>query len=460
MKTNFKYVMMMAAALVLGFSSCSNDDEIDGGGNEVGKGQPTTMSVSIKTPSVPGTYADDVNATDDEIDMQTVAVLIYEKNAMNAYILEQVEALVRADFAAALTSPDTYTSTKQINTTIGDKKIFVGMNLPAGLTLPTVGTNLATLENLVHTMTAKNDLSAANNFVMFSGEAQNVTLVAETTPGTTPTANTLTLPVKRMVAKVTVQDDIARDHNGDIVSQGGWLTNLESALGNSNKTIYPLQKRVGAAPFHIEDANWNGASWNANDYFGIATTDYQALDANNATIDGVGATPILQPMYAPENTADNFRTDGNNLTYISVRAKYVPAFFCDANGASKGANTNATPAVSFWVVTENNGDIKYFDVEADADTYQAATAGSVKSLEYVGGFCYFRAYMNKNATSDLAGAQVAKYDFLRNNYYKAVIKSIKAPGAPVDSGDVKEPTTLIVNVEVEPWALVVENHDL
>ena len=446
--------MLTAAALMTGVTSCNNDDDAIGGGNGVTKGEPTTMSISIKTPSVPGTYADDINATNSEVAMNSVTLLVYEKNAMNAYVLEQKETLNPGDFT--LTSPDTYTSSTQISTTTGSKKIFVGMNLPSAVTLPGVDTPLSTLEGLILSIGAKGDLSVANQFAMFSGEATDKTLVAEVTPGTTPTGNAITVAVKRMVAKVTVQDGITRNATGDIESEGGWLFNLTTALGNSNKTSYLLQKRVGTAPnIVIQDANWDVSTWAAGDFFGInATTDYQALDPSTATV------ATMTPMYAPENTASSHRTDGNNLTYISVRAKYVPGTFCDGTGATKVTNTSTTTPESFWVVSEANGNIRYFNLESEADAYKLATAGSEKSAKYVDGLCYFRAYINKAASSDVTGSKVAMYDFLRNNYYKAVIKSIKAPGYPEDKGDVKVATTITVDVEVSPWAVVAEDHNL
>ena len=453
--------MLTAAALVMGVTSCNNDDELGGGSQELVKGTPTAMGLTIRAPRAPQTYADDPNATNAEIELKTVNVLIYAETATpGAYILEQNAALTRADFNAVVNAPDTYVldNASKIATTTGNKKIFVAMNYPG--TLPAVGAPLTNLSGLMHTLTSADQLSsAANGLAMFSASEVDATLVPETTPGTTPAANIVTAGVKRLVAKVTVQEDLARNGGGDIESQGGILTNLQFALGHANKSIYPLQKRVGTAPnIVVQDPNWS--SYVAGDFFTIgsyalASADYQAVDA--------AATAILslKTVYAPENTAQNYNADGDNLTYVSVRAQYQPQFFVDDAGVSKGANTAA--AQSFWTVTKTDGSILYFDVETEADDYITnVDPAGVKSAEYVDGLCYFRAYINKNGTADgnITGSVAAKFDVLRNNYYKAVIKSIKAPGAATDEGSVVESTTLMVDVEVEPWFLISDDYDL
>lgn len=52
MKTNFKYVMLMAAALVMGFSSCGNEEETAGG-----QDNGTPKSLFLKISNGPATYA-------------------------------------------------------------------------------------------------------------------------------------------------------------------------------------------------------------------------------------------------------------------------------------------------------------------------------------------------------------------------------------------------------------------
>ena len=457
-KVNLFATLAVAAALTLGVTGCSKDDNGGPGGGAIEPGKPTAMELTIYAPRAPQTYAaDDNNATDGEIEMKTLNVLIYAETSLSGhFVLEKSAALTRADFETALSNPDTYVmkDASKITTTTGNKKLYVLMNYPG--TLPAIGSPLTSLPNLEYALTAADALSA-NGLAMSSVEEKAATLVAETTPGTTPAANKVTIAVKRMVAKVTVQENIART-NGNIESHGGILTNLQFALGHANKSIYAFQKKVGAAPsIVVQDPNWS--SYAPGDFFGIssyalASTDYQDVDA------AATATLSLKTAYVPENTAATYNVDGDNLTYISVRAQYQPEFFSDDTGASKGPNSD--PAKTFWVVSHTDGSILYFDNVTEASTYQANTAGSTMSAPYTDGLCYFRAYINKNGTADgnIPGSAAAKFDVLRNNYYKATINSITAPGKPIDEGKVTEETTLICDIEIQPWALVEEGHDL
>lgn len=457
-KVNF--FVMLAAALMMGVTSCNNDDGADGDGGVAG-GQPTAMGLTIKAPRAPHTYAsDDPNATDDEIKLNKVNVLIYGETSSGSgsYILEKNAPLTMSDFDLVPGAHDIYTlkDASKISTTTGNKRIHVAMNYPG--TFPAMNDNLAGLANLVYTLPTADDLSSpTNGLAMFSAEAKDAALVPETTPGETPAANKMTITVKRLVAKITVQEDIPRT-NGDIISQGGKLTNLQFAVGNANKTIFPLQKRVGTSPnIVIQDNNWDtyapGDFFAISDY-GLASTDYQSIDA------AATGVLLLNTAYAPENTAKTYNADGENLTFLSVRTQYQPEFFVDGIGTSKGPNTD--PAKSFWTVTKTDGAIMYFDVESEADTYTGANAGTVKSAEYIDGLCYYRAYLNKNSVADgnILGSVAAKFDVLRNNYYKAMIHSIKAPGAATDEGKVTEETSLMVNVEVEAWFAVSDDYDL
>ena len=74
----------MAATLTLGVTSCSKDNE--SGDGTIKPGQPTAMELTIYAPRAPQTYAaDDPNATDDEIEMKTVNVLIYAETSIRRF---------------------------------------------------------------------------------------------------------------------------------------------------------------------------------------------------------------------------------------------------------------------------------------------------------------------------------------------------------------------------------------
>lgn len=180
MKTTiFKFLTMAALALSIGFASCSNGDDVTDGGQSVLKGERTSMQLVIQSPKVPQTYAsEDPNATSSEIELKSVKVLIYE-NTATEYILEQAPiSLTISDFDE-VAGQDRYKlkEASKILTTTGAKKIFVAMNFSGTLPIA-VGSPIADVAMLVHTLAAKDDLSQ-DGLAMFSTQATDAVLVAE-----------------------------------------------------------------------------------------------------------------------------------------------------------------------------------------------------------------------------------------------------------------------------------------
>jgi hypothetical protein len=449
-RVNYFTMLAAAFALTAGITGCIKNEAIETG--EIKPGKPTAMEISIYAPHAPKTYAADLNATDEEMEMESVNVLIYaETSVAGNYILEKNAFLERSAFESTLENSDTYKlkGENRITTTTGNKKLYVVMNYPTtGVTpLPAVGSQLAGLPNVTCTISAVGDLYPDDKFIMSSVEEKPATLEPEATPGTTPDENKVAIAVKRLAAKVTVQEHEDLRESGDIKSYGGTFTDLQFAIGNANKSSFLFQKKVGASPSVVKDPNWE--SYNTTDF--LSTGTYQAVNA------AATAVLSLNRAYTPENTAETYASNGENLTYISVRANYKPAFFCDGEGKSLG-DTNAA-AKTFWIVANEEGAILYFDDKDNADAYASTMDPAPTPTVYTNGFCYFRAYINKNGAAD-SGIKAAKFDVLRNNYYKATINSIQAPGSPTDAGKVEETTSLMVDITVQPWTVISDGYDL
>lgn len=450
-----KIFTMTLVALTVGWAGCSND-EVENDGKNIPEGKPTTMQFVIHTPKTVKTYAPDQYATMDEMEMKNVRVLVYAYGGTE-YLLEQAPVtLYPADFEALNNSTESYKlkEDKKISTTTGNKKILVAMNYNGAL--PTVGSPLVNIMQQIHTLGAPTELSSvANGFAMFSTLVTDAVLVPEDHT-TYPTANKKDIAVKRLVAKISVQEgDDLRNSEGKILSEGGELLDIKFAVGNANKTTYLLQNLVGEFPdIVVQDDNWS--SYVPSDFFAVNPATYKVVDDNDATI----AAGTIHPVYAPENTTQSHDPDGKNLTYISVIAKYIPGFFVDANGVRK--TPDPTIPVSFWTVTRSNGHLYYFDDEHDAVAFKNTFHATTMSDKYVDGICYWRGYINREGKADtnIPGSKAAKFDVLRNTYYKAVISSMKAPGYPTDQGKVIEPTTLDLEVFVQPWAFVEDLWDL
>jgi hypothetical protein len=422
---------MAAVALMAGFSSCSNDEDVVGGG-KVTPGEPTSMELRISFEN-PGTYGTaDPNATADEAAVKTVSVFIFDY-ATNKLVSRG--DLVAADFTqTASGSKDLYVASKKVTTTTGLKRIYVGVNLPAEFQMA-IGQPFSKLTEAVNT-TVANLTSSTNGFAMFSADERNTPLVAPT-DASYQVANTVTVRVERLVAKVAVQ----ASGTLSLASGGGVLSNLEFCIGQSNKKMYRF-KFLDMS--NVKDPNWD--TYEAADF--ETFSDYVAI--NSASV----ANNIdLTAKYATENTSKLALE--KEVTYASVRARFVPGQYLDGTGAVKPG----TPVIgtTFWMVSLNDGTKNYFDVSSEADAYVLlhAADGAVKSPEYTNGYCYFTLFLNPKG----------KYNVIRNSFFKATITKIVAPGNPTPdplnpTDPVKIPTDMTCNLEVLPWTLISDNYEL
>lgn len=162
-KTNKFLSVIMAAAFLTGMASSSNEDEGTAGGSTT-KGEPTTMQFVINAPKAPTTYAPtDNNATDAEVELKTVNVLIYEYTA-TGFQLEKNASLTMADFeAVAGTDKYELKESSKIATTTGQKKIYVAMNYNGGNLPSIVESSITDVKTLEATLTNYDDLQRGSS---------------------------------------------------------------------------------------------------------------------------------------------------------------------------------------------------------------------------------------------------------------------------------------------------------
>lgn len=436
MKMSFNQaVAAVAALLTVGFVSCSKSG--NGGGGETPAGSPTRFTLAIGQPT---TYAaDNDNATADELKFNSVDVFIYDASS---YVQVTHKNLTLADFGTP--TNNVYTATTKITTTTGPKLVYVGINLPDAIvnTIKAAGSTAGL--SAVNTIAAEGDLNKSAGFAMFSSETVNADFVADEDDP----ANKVRVGVARMVAKVTVENKLTLPFS----VAGGAISDLYFTLGNLNTKIYALQKKQGG---YVVDPNWNeGGAPPAvpsymNDFLHQApiygTANYAAV---NTYVDGTKGKD-LTPKYAPENTSLYYRK--GETTYASVCGTFVPGSFSSETGVETPYSGSAK---SFWTVRTTAG-TKYFELEATADTYHAANAGSVKSDEYVNGICYYSMYLNPNNG----------FNTLRNGYYRTSITNILGLGNPNPGPDdreepVDEETNMIIEVDILPWQVVSDEYEL
>ncbi len=429
MKANFKYVMLMAAALTMGLSSCSNEsDVVDDTSKE---GAKTYASIKFSSPSTYGTLQ---TGTTEESTINTVDVFIYN---VGGFLKDYKQFTNFSDAGSGV-----WETAELMETTSGAKQIYVGINLPAAIStsLSTTNKTLAALTSVAQTITVA-DIATNNNFVMGS-DVNSATFIAwDGVTGSMPAANAITVDVKRFASKFTVEENASLAlANVD----GGTLSDLQFALGQVNLSTYAAQKKVGTA---IEDPNYAAPSTAGDGLAGApVAADYSTVNAAGTAIN------MLVAKYAPENTNDNVLA--GNLTYVSVSAKFAPTNVLTGTAGNWTVTPHGTIG-DFWCIKTTTGSL-YFKSVTEADAYAAEyLIPTANVVEYAGGACYYTVYVNK----------AKNYDIFRNDFYQVIIDEImglgnsaEGPKAPTNPIDLT--TKIKVEVKVSPWNLESENVNL
>ena len=391
-----KKLRMLAASamLVTGLAGCNEEK---GSQNSMIEGTPTEMSIDLKFQH--NTRAtSDPNATEAEAAVKRIDIYIY--NESGDFLSHNT--LSDSDFSATSGGPgyDAY-QTRPIPVTTGVRSVHVGINLPVDVASALEAKPLSTVSTVAQTIPPTN-INTTNGLPMFSIAAANATF------GEDVSANKVTLTVKRLVAKITVETDPLTDQG----AHPGTLGELTFALNNRNTKVFLQQ---GTAP-NYADPNWTSAQYNAADFQAAALSDYVKVAAGpQSNINNYAAA------YALENTSEQ-RTK-KELTRVTVRATFIPNTFRRWVNNNLGyASPEATPQTFYTVVPPDNPNgVIFFKTATDAATY----AGILNTTytTYPDGYCYWNFYVHNDRPGDL----------LRNTYYRCIITRIFAPGQPTDA---------------------------
>lgn len=435
MKVKFKYAIIAVAALTLGLTSCSNDNDVTG--EETDNGTETYMKVSINFPSTndPQTRATgDNNATDDEAAVKGVDVYIYTSGG--AYLSHS--NLGAGDFqqGQATANGDLYEAKTKIKTTTGSKSVLVGINLPSAIATGLENKTLSEVLATAQTLTRAQMTDLANGIPMFSTAVVDADFVAN------EALNVITATVQRMVAKVTVEQSSSMKQDG----VKGELGTLQFAINNFNERSYLVQK---ASP-NFEDPNWASGSYQSSEFSDASTAaDWKTV------VTTVNDVKDLDAHYAAENTSED-KTMGE-ITRVTVRATFMPDKITVSDGhggyeiKDRVSDLGITvPTTTFYTVTASatSGTAYFYDANA-ADAY--AQANNTSKATYANGLCYWNMYLNKET-----GKKGAQWDVVRNEFFRCQITRIVAPGNPTP--EVKDPnqkpdaeTNIFTNIDIMDW---------
>lgn len=447
MKTKFKF-LMAAAALTVGFSSCSNDDDNVPGGS----GKEASVKITIPAPT---TYADP-NATTDETKFNSADILVY-----NGGSLEKHVSLELKDFTATSTGWEMKTP---IIIQSGVKNIYVGLNLTdndvaavkKGLYSPyTLGANYAAIKSVIE---ANNTKGSA----MFSvNDAANNSFNIVT--GTNP--NEISIKVERWAAKVTTR--VSSTINTEIPSAE--INSFSFAMGNVNTQIYPFQKLLASGV--IEDPNWDWTAKTDAQFEADAKTTFVNEFGTNDNIDASAYTDVdaenvavtaRKVKYVTENTTKNPKQ--GDVTYVSVRAKFIPKAYHTFDGTNVTVVTTPPSQVpaDLYVVETTSGEVYYFQVESEANSFKATLANATVG-HYKNGLCYYFIWLDPNKTT--AASPANTYAAIRNFFYDTKITKVNSlgypnPEEPNPIDPLPKDTQLEVSIDIKDWVPVTIDSEL
>lgn len=439
MKTKFKFLTAVAA-LAVAFGSCSNYDE----DRPVYEGEVAGLKIAIP---VVKTYADN-HAIPAEEAFNKAAVFVY-----NAGSLEKDTTILAADFEE---SEGKYVTKNPIIVMSGTKSVYVGLNM-SDADVAAVRTGL----QAPYATTAAAVSSSSTGFVMFSANDVNNN-VFEISPDET---TTIPVSVERWAAKV--MSCITAGANSSVAS-AATISDFYFALGQMNTKMYPFQKLLVSGV--IEDPNWfgfaeTGGNYGPADFKNEFGTNDEIIESAYVAVDAYDANaPIADrnAKYTLENTSKDAKQ--GEVTYISVRAKFVPKAYhtfgvpnFSLNGEPTEITTPPTEVPELLYVVETNMGVTYYFADKDvADTYAASINATVKT--YKDGTCYYFIFLDSNNEDNT-------YGVLRNTCFDSKITKVNSLGYPdpeVPGSELPLATSTKITVEVSilPWVPALSDEEL
>lgn len=455
MKT--KAFLIATFVIAASLFSCSNENNEGMNPPGVDPGTPTNLGLSLsfaKGDKDTKAAKEDNNSTTLENALNIVDVYIFNSNSG---IMVKFAELTSFDFnhkGGTDDNIDIWEAKTNILTTTGEKTVFVGINLPRNFAQGLRNKPLAVFNDNAQ-MLGIDQLVASTGLAMFSAKGITSNLKPKGHPDY-DNSNILKIPVKRLVAKVTVEESVNMQ-----IKAPGKIENLTFAINNMNRKFYMVPKPDGSDP------NYEEGSWIPSDFINAVNTPGQAGDgyiAVNPVSDGKDGKELKLLLYTTENTSVNHWK--KEITRVTVRATFIPNIITRAQGAGFIDETNLkTLPETFWSVILQNGYRYYFLTEDDATLFHKANPGSLKPIKYIDGYCYYDMYLNKKGIFNGHEVDSKKWDVFRNDYYRCRITSILAPGRPSEEPENPETppdfeTDIKYEINILFWNLVVDDYDL
>ena len=482
--------MSLVSAAALSFSSCSNNDDLAGGGTQSqADGVYMTLKISGATShgTRTGVTADKTTTENGNTDESTITegmMYIYNGNTcvFRKVITKDMFDTKPTQTAAGVTKPIKVAVTGAITTNKAYNVYFLANNT-------TVTDPLATNASFTASTSGGADYAKADNFVMFNqndvtNKANHSTVTfTDAAKSITSPAHATEIKLDRVVARidrpsfaetvttVTPATDTKTSINvADVVAgisyEGFAVSNLNNnsyVMQNWDANFKTLNVKWGEPKYSLPKSTY-GTLYNAE---GLANFDTKEKPVSwkyafeNTTTDVDEATAVyFKVKVALTETANNesdfkdgtfYRYDGR--LYTSIQAIY--------NDAATGAISN--PFTETNSITPADVVAKISDTDGKLTTDEAKLAKfreDYKIEVYRQGVMYYRWAISDNAYKPfVASDPTHTYSVLRNSIYRLNVTKVSEIGKDVPNGPepddpIKNPNFYMdVTVSINPWVL-------
>lgn len=479
-------VMSLVSAAALSFSSCSNNDDLTGGGTQSqADGVYMTLKISGATShgTRTGVTADKTTTENGNSDESTITqgmLYIYDGQTcvFHKVITAEMFDTKPTQTTAGVTKPIKVAVTGAITTNKPYNVYFLANNT-------TVTDPLAAGKSFTASTSGGADYATANNFVMFNQndgtkEAAHSTVTftdaakseatpaaageikldrvvaridnpsfAETVTTVTPATDTKTsINVADVVAGITYKGYAVSNLNNNSYVKQNWDNKFET-----------LTVKWGEPKYYLPKSDY-GTLYNAAglDNFGTESWKY-AFENTTTDVDEATAVYFKVKVTLTEtaNNASDFK-DGTFYRYDGRLYTSIKAIYDDA---ATGAISN--PFTETNSITPADVVAKISDTDGKLTTDEAKLAQfreTYKIEVYRQGVMYYRWAISDNAYKPFIASETTHtYSVLRNSIYRLNVTKVSEIGKDVPNGPepddpIKNPNFYMnVTVSINPWVL-------
>lgn len=477
--------MSLVSAAALSFSSCSNNDDLTGGGTQSqADGVYMTLKISGATShgTRTGVTADKTtteNGNSDESTIKEGMLYIYDGNTcvFRKVITADMFKTAPTQTTAGETKPIKVAVTGAITTNKAYNVYFLANNTSVDdpiaatsiFTSPTGGKDFATAQKFV--MFNQNDgtKEAAHSTVTFTDAAKSEATpaaageikldrvvaridnpsFAETVTTVTPATDTKTsINVADVVAGITYEGYAVSNLNNNSYVKQNWDNKFET-----------LTVKWGEPKYYLPKSDY-GTLYNAAglDNFGTESWKY-AFENTTTDVDEATAVYFKVKVTLTEtaNNASDFK-DGTFYRYDGRLYTSIKAIYDDA---ATGAISN--PFTETNSITPADVVAKISDTDGKLTTDEAKLAQfreTYKIEVYRQGVMYYRWAISDNAYKPFIASETTHtYSVLRNSIYRLNVTKVSEIGKDVPNGPepddpIKNPNFYMnVTVSINPWVL-------